>query len=58
MTGEERQAYIRRVVDAAPSLSSEDADRIRALLPMGSRRSAEHAIAARPQRSAARTAAA
>lgn len=58
MTREERRAYIRRIVDAAPPLTAEDADQLRALIPMGARLAAERAAAAPPQRSAARTAAA
>lgn len=42
MTRDERRAYIRRIVDAAPPLDAEDADLIRALIPMGGR------LAARP----------
>ncbi|MBZ6175557.1 hypothetical protein KVH24_23310 [Streptomyces olivaceus] len=46
MTREERRAYIRRVVDDAPALSSEDADHLRALLPLGARRTARPTTAA------------
>ncbi|WP_159066329.1 hypothetical protein [Streptomyces hygroscopicus] len=41
MTAEERRAYIRRIVDAAPPLSAEDADALRVLLPLGARVAAE-----------------
>ena len=41
MTREERRAYIRRMVDAAPPLTPEDADLLRALIPMGGRRDAK-----------------
>lgn len=58
MTREERRAYVRRVVDAAPSLTPEDADLLRALIPMGARRTALPAPDARSRRPAARTAAA
>ncbi|MEU9208476.1 hypothetical protein AB0D27_11115 [Streptomyces sp. NPDC048415] len=34
MTDTERAAYIRSVVDSAPCPSAEDADRVRALLPL------------------------
>ncbi|KPC86286.1 hypothetical protein ADL35_12450 [Streptomyces sp. NRRL WC-3753] len=55
MTREERRAYIRRVVDDAAPLDSEDADRLRALIPMGARTEAELAAAApRKRRPAAR----
>ncbi|MFJ8347677.1 hypothetical protein ACIQ9J_15135 [Streptomyces sp. NPDC094153] len=37
MTREERRRLIRELVDAAPALSPEDADRMRALLPVGAR---------------------
>lgn len=57
MTYEERRAYIRRIVDAAPPLTSEDADVLRALVPLGARLAAERQ-AARPQPTTARTAAA
>ncbi|MGW4030785.1 hypothetical protein ACWEFL_15940 [Streptomyces sp. NPDC004838] len=56
MTGVEREAYIRRIVDAAPALSAEDAQRVRALIPLQSRLAAERA--ATPQRPPARTTAA
>ncbi|MFF8034881.1 hypothetical protein [Streptomyces sp. NPDC016626] len=38
MTREERQAYIRRLVDAAPALSPADADMLRHLMPLQSLR--------------------
>lgn len=41
MSEDERLAYIRQVVDSAPSLSAEDATRLRALIPLGARRTAE-----------------
>lgn len=41
MTAEERRAYIRRIVDAAPPLSAEDADVLRVLIPLGARAAAE-----------------
>jgi hypothetical protein len=47
MNADERQAYIRRIVDAAPALSAEDAHRVRALVPLQSRLAAEAAV---PQR--------
>lgn len=34
MTGAEREAYVRRIVDAAPPLCSEDADSVRRLMPL------------------------
>ncbi|WP_158101776.1 hypothetical protein [Streptomyces pharetrae] len=37
MTAEERKAYVRQVVNAAPPLAPEDADLLRALIPLGSR---------------------
>ncbi|WP_171111284.1 MULTISPECIES: hypothetical protein [unclassified Streptomyces] len=58
MTREERRAYIRKIVDAAPPLSAEDADLLRALIPMGGRLAAERASGARPQPATARRAAA
>lgn len=57
MTYEERRAYIRRIVDASPPLTPEDADALRALIPLGARLVAERQ-AAHPQPTAARTAAA
>ena len=57
MTWEERRAYIRRIVDAAPPLTPEDADALRVLIPLGARLAAERQ-AASPQPTAARTAAA
>ncbi|MGW1039363.1 hypothetical protein [Streptomyces sp. NPDC002547] len=57
MTREERRAYIRRIVDAAPPLTPEDADLLRALIPLSARRApADTAAAPRPKK--ARTAAA
>ncbi|MGW5123021.1 hypothetical protein ACWEQ7_02970 [Streptomyces sp. NPDC004069] len=37
MTREERRRLIRELVDAAPPLTAEAADRLRALLPLGAR---------------------
>lgn len=37
MTEAERQAYIDRIVSAAPTLSPEDARRVRAWIPLRSR---------------------
>lgn len=45
MTPEEREAYIRSIVDSAPPLSPEVADRLRALLPLGTRAAAERTAA-------------
>lgn len=50
MTREERRAYIRRMVDAAPPLTPEDADLLRALIPMGARRGVERTPALQEQR--------
>lgn len=47
MTREERQAYIRQLVDAAPALAPADADMLRHLVPLQSRRAAGPALAAR-----------
>ncbi|MER7874864.1 hypothetical protein ABTY63_15075 [Streptomyces solisilvae] len=41
MTAEERRSYIRRIVDAAPPLSAEDAETLRVLIPLGARAAAE-----------------
>ncbi|MEV6614234.1 hypothetical protein AB0N31_10500 [Streptomyces sp. NPDC051051] len=50
MTAEERQAYVRRIANAAPPLSREDADLVRALMPLQSRLAAERAVVhGRPQ---------
>lgn len=55
MTAEERRAYIRQKVDAAPALTSEDAALLRALLPLGARRAAQARTTSRlTQPSAAR----
>lgn len=51
MTEAEREAYIRRIVDAAPALSAEDADRVRRLIPLQSRLAA--AQRGKPRRTAA-----
>ncbi|WP_225080489.1 MULTISPECIES: hypothetical protein [unclassified Streptomyces] len=48
MTREERQRRIRELVDAAPPLSPEDADRLRALLPLGARAARPPAVLSRP----------
>ncbi|MGA5486663.1 hypothetical protein ACPCK1_02680 [Streptomyces pseudogriseolus] len=37
MTREEQQAYVRRIVDAAPILSPADCDTLRRLVPLQSR---------------------
>ncbi|WP_411090831.1 hypothetical protein [Streptomyces sp. 049-1] len=58
MTREERRAYIRRVVDDAAPLDADDADRLRALVPMGARLDAEQAAAAPRKRRAPHTTAA
>ncbi|MEU6491132.1 hypothetical protein ABZ890_12145 [Streptomyces sp. NPDC046984] len=51
MTREERRAYIRRIVDAAPPLTPEDADLLRALIPLSARRAlAGTATVPRPKR--------
>lgn len=50
MTREERRAYIQSVVDAAPALTPEDADLLRALMPMGSRRAAQRRPVEQQQR--------
>ncbi|MDX5569032.1 hypothetical protein PYK79_45130 [Streptomyces sp. ID05-04B] len=50
MSDDARQAYIRRIVDAAPPLSAEDAHRVRALVPLKSRLAAERSVSRpRPQ---------
>lgn len=49
MTREELDAYVRRIVASAPPLAAEDADRLRALLPLARR-------TVRPTRSTARAA--
>lgn len=49
MTRAERQAYVRRIVDAAPPLSREDADLLRSLIPLGSRLAAEQATTRKAQ---------
>ena len=58
MTREERRAYIRQLVDAAPPLTPEDADLLRALIPMGVRRSAKRPPALQKQQRTARRSAA
>lgn len=37
MTPEEQGAYVRRIVDAAPPLTPEDADFVRSMFPLNSR---------------------
>ncbi|MDX2681068.1 hypothetical protein [Streptomyces soliscabiei] len=50
MSPDERRAYVRRIVDASPPLTREDADRLRALIPLQSRLAAERAaVSLRPQ---------
>ncbi len=49
MTREERRAYIRSLVDAAPALTAEDADLLRALIPMGARLAAQRGPAKQVQ---------
>ncbi|MCZ4609709.1 hypothetical protein O3S80_39275 [Streptomyces sp. Lzd4kr] len=58
MMRDERRAYIRRLVDAAPPLAPEDADLLRGLIPMRARLAAEHDTGRRPKRPAGRAAAA
>jgi hypothetical protein len=50
VTREERRAYIRSVVDAAPALQPEDADLLRHLIPLGARRTAPRGTALQEQR--------
>lgn len=58
MTREERRAYIRSVVDAAPALVPEDADLLRALIPMGGRLAAQRRPIKQEQRRNSRQSAA
>jgi hypothetical protein len=58
VTREERRAYIQSVVDAAPALSPEDADLLRALIPVGARRGAKRTPALQKQHRTARRSAA
>lgn len=58
MTREERRAYIQSVVAAAPALAPEDADVLRALMPMGARRAAQRRPLQQEQRRASRQSAA
>ncbi|MFJ5156369.1 hypothetical protein ACIQCF_33375 [Streptomyces sp. NPDC088353] len=44
MTREERRRLIRELVDAAPPLSPEDADRLRSLLPVRARTARQPAV--------------
>jgi hypothetical protein len=57
VTAEERRAYIRRIVDAAPTLTPEDADFVRSMFPLNSRtvtrRQARTRQLARPRTTAA-----
>ncbi|MFZ4143354.1 hypothetical protein ACOZDZ_21880 [Streptomyces griseoincarnatus] len=48
MTREERQAYIRQLVTAAPPLAPADADLLRALIPLQSRMAGPATPARRP----------
>lgn len=57
MTDEQRQAYISRIVNAAPPLTAEDAHRVRALVPLHSRLAAEAAAPLRRPPSRRKTAA-
>lgn len=52
MSPDERRAYIRRIVDAAPALSAEDADYVRTLMPLSGRTTARNQM---PQRGAQQT---
>lgn len=54
---EDRQAYIRAIVAAAPALSREDADTVRGLLPLASRHTAGPAPTTRQPQTTGRTAA-
>lgn len=58
MSPEERRAYIRRVVDAAPALSAEDADFVRTLMPLSGRTTARRQAQRPAQSTPSRTAAA
>ncbi|MEU0584555.1 hypothetical protein [Streptomyces sp. NPDC006132] len=58
MTREERRAYVRSVVDAAPALTAEDADLLRALIPMEARLAAQRGPVKREPRRNARQSAA
>ncbi|MEU5111674.1 hypothetical protein AB0G64_09260 [Streptomyces longwoodensis] len=57
MSTEERRAYIRRIVDGAPALTTEDADQLRALLPLQARTAGQRTAGGERQRSGQRTAA-
>ncbi|MGW4106660.1 hypothetical protein [Streptomyces sp. NPDC004976] len=48
MTRDERLAYIRRLVDAAPALSPADADTLRHLVPLQSRLATKRSPGRRP----------
>lgn len=58
MSPEERRAYIRRIVDAAPPLTPEDADFVRALMPLSGRTAARRHTQRPSQPARSRTAAA
>lgn len=58
MSPDERRAYIRRIVDAAPALSAEDADYVRTLMPLSGRTTAKRQVNRPSQPSPSRTAAA
>lgn len=50
MSPEEKRAYIRRIVDAAPTITPEDADFVRALMPGLGRTAARRPAPQRPAR--------
>ena len=54
MTAEERRAYIRSLVNAAPALAPEDADLLRHLIPLGARRTAPRGTALQERRRSSR----
>ncbi|MDX3033012.1 hypothetical protein [Streptomyces scabiei] len=58
MTADERRAYIRRIVDAAPTLTPEDADFVRSMFPLNSRTVTRRQHRRTPQPARPRTAAA
>jgi hypothetical protein len=58
VTHEEKRAYIRRIVDAAPPLTPEDADFVRALMPLSGRITARRQGPRPAQPAPSRTAAA
>ncbi|MFI1002028.1 hypothetical protein ACIP10_15540 [Streptomyces galbus] len=57
MSAEERRAYIRRIVDGAPALTAEDADQLRALLPLQARAAGQRTAGGERRRPGHRTAA-